>query len=63
VKTRLKDLLREEYGQRATVTPESVAEAVETNTTNARTALDDLATETRLLEKTHDGYRVLGGGA
>ena len=63
VKTRLKDLLREEYGQRATVTPESVAKAVETNTTNARTALDDLATETRLLEKTNDGYRVLGGGA
>ena len=63
VKTRIKDLLREEYGQRATVTPESVGEAVGTNTANARAALDTLATETRLLEKTNDGYRVLGGEA
>lgn len=63
VKTRIKDLLREEYGQRATVTPESAGEAVGTNTANARAALDTLATETRLLEKTNDGYRVLGGEA
>lgn len=63
LKTRIKELLRENYGQRATATAESVAKAVDTDTAKARTALDDLAGETRLLEKTTDGYRILKGGA
>ncbi|MBP1922699.1 hypothetical protein J2751_001713 [Halorubrum alkaliphilum] len=63
LKTRIKDKLKEErYGPGATASPDEVAELVGAGEENTRTALDDLATETRLLEKTDSGYRVLRGG-
>ena len=63
LKTRIKHKLKDKYGPLATATPDDVAELVGAEEENVRTALDNLATETRLLEKTDGGYRVLGGEA
>lgn len=62
LKTRVKELIDEQYGQRQTVTAEAVADRFDADKATVRTALDTLAKESRILEKTGNGYRSLTGG-
>jgi len=63
LKTRVKRLIGEKYGQRQTITAEAIANRFDADEATVRDALDTLATESRLLEKRDDDYRSLTGKA
>lgn len=61
LKTRVKQLIDEQYGQRQTVTAEAVVDRFDADEATVQSALNTLATESRVVEKTNDGYRSLTG--
>jgi hypothetical protein len=61
LKTRVKRLIGEKYGQRQTITAGAIANRFDADEATVQSALDTLATESRVIEKTNDGYRSLTG--
>ena len=63
LKKRVRDALEEDYGPGGDITVKNVARNLDADSTDVETVLDNLAKETRLIKRTEDGYRLLGGGA
>ena len=59
LKKRVKDALRNDYGPGSEVTVGNLAGGLRENPSSVGEVLDDLATETSILEETEDGYRRL----